>query len=387
MKFRRVSAYSIIFVIVVNLGGAGISNGFAKIRFKLAQKSSFERTGLEDSVDPPFKINGISVDGQGNLYFSFRNIIACLQPDSETVRIVSKLEVGQFENTTIRVTTEWIDDIALDVKGDIFYIGRLNRIRRLNLQDNSIADIAGSGRFESSPDGTSVLLAAFRRARSVAVGGDGNPIIYISDDLDHRVRIVDFRTATISTIAGNGIAGYSGDGELATNASLRFPYGVAVNTRGDLFIADYENHRIRKVDGKTRIISTVAGNGQEDAESDGLPAINTSVKLPTHVAADINGNLYIAETSRDCIRKVEAGTGIITTIAGNKQKGFSGDGGKAFKAQLNNPSQIAVDKSGNLFLVDYMNDRIRKIDGRTGLINTVVDQYIIAQSLAQYRRF
>ena len=172
----------------------------------------------------------------------------------------------------------------------------------------------------------------------------------------------------IKTVAGIGYFGFSGDGGPATQAHLQYPYGVAVDNAGNIFIADSNNHRIRKVD-TNGIITTVAGIGIIGFSGDGGPAIDASFYLPTGVAVDSVGNIFIADTHNSRIRKVDT-SGIITTVAGNGNSGFSGDGGPAKDASLNKPWGVAVDSAGNIFIADYFNNRIRKVD-TSGIITTV----------------
>jgi hypothetical protein len=179
----------------------------------------------------------------------------------------------------------------------------------------------------------------------------------------------------ITTVAGNGTYGYSGDGGAATNAELNGPSGVAVDASGNLFIADLYNERIRKV-GTNGIITTVAGNGTQGYSGDGGAAINAELSLPSGVAVDATGNLFIADWGNNVIREV--GTdGIINTVAGNGYRnfftgdgGYAGDGGAATNAELWNPSGVTVDSTGNLFIADSQNNRIREvIQGPTLVLN------------------
>src|SRR5438552_2477226 len=153
---------------------------------------------------------------------------------------------------------------------------------------------------------------------------------------------------TINTVAGGG----AGDGGDATSASLNSPAGVALDAGGNLYIADRGNERIRKVAAATGIITTVAGNGVFGFAGDGGAATNASLSVPVGVAVDASGNLYIADHSNNRIRKVTAGTGIITTVAGNGNPTFAGDGGAATSASLFSPDGVALDASGNLYIAD-----------------------------------
>src|SRR5437763_14361190 len=170
---------------------------------------------------------------------------------------------------------------------------------------------------------------------------------------------------TINTVAGGG----AGDGGDATIANLSGPASVAVDSSGNLYIADLGNERIRKIAAATGSITTVAGNGVLGFAGDGGAATNASLNSPASVALDASGNLYIAEYANHRIRKVDAASGIITTVAGNGSASFAGDGGAATSASLNIPNGVALDAGGNLYIADYVNDRIRNVAAATGNIN------------------
>lgn len=176
----------------------------------------------------------------------------------------------------------------------------------------------------------------------------------------------------ISTVAGTGIAGFSGDGGPAQDAELSYPSAVALDSAGNLYIADSYNNRIRKISGG--IITTVAGNGSVGFSGDGGPATSATLNEPGGVAVDAAGNLYLADTFNNRIRKVFGG--IITTIAGNGTAAFSGDGGLAISGTLNQPFDVTVDLAGNLYIADYANSRIRKVSG--GIITTFAGTGVLA---------
>jgi uncharacterized protein (TIGR03437 family) len=228
-----------------------------------------------------------------------------------------------------------------------------------------ISTVAGNGIGGFSGDGGSALAAALNGPESVALDGAGN--LYIADAGNHRIRRVD-ASGTIRTIAGNGIQGFSGDGGPATAAQLSQPYRVAVDGAGNLYIADYGNNRIRKVN-TSGIISTVAGNGAVGFSGDGGLATSATLNGPLGVAVDSMGNIYLSDTSNQRVRKVSP-SGIITTVAGKGTLGFSGDGGPASLATLANPEGLAVDSVGHLYISDFNNNAIRQVD-TSGTINTL----------------
>jgi sugar lactone lactonase YvrE len=194
-----------------------------------------------------------------------------------------------------------------------------------------------------------------------------SPLIYISDSQNNRIRKVDTSTGAITTVAGNGTGWFAGDGGPATSAELHNPLGVAVDSFGNLYIADTANNRVRMVN-TSGTITTVAGNGTASFSGDGGPATSAGLWAPYGVAVDSLGNLYIADQSNNRIRKVASGT--ITTVAGNGSVGFGGDGGLAVNAGLYHPAGIAVDGSGNLYIADQSNNRVRRVN-TSGIISTL----------------
>lgn len=213
-------------------------------------------------------------------------------------------------------------------------------------------------------DGGAATSASLNGAAWVATDAHGN--IYISDSANCRIRVV-APTHVIHTFAGTGICGYSGDGGPAKSAKLDLPEGLAVDARGNVFFADLSNNRIRKID-STGKITTIAGNGTFGYTGDGGSAEKASLGSPEAVFVDPSGNLYIADNGNFVIRKVDT-AGIIHTVAGNHTPGFSGDGGPAIAAQIGAPAGVVADVSGNFYFADSNNRRIRKVDP-AGIITT-----------------
>ena len=200
---------------------------------------------------------------------------------------------------------------------------------------------------------------------------DSQGDIFIADENFNVIREVTANTGDMTTIAGNGMDGYSGDNGPATDAELNHPAGLALDGSGDLFIADAGNNVIRELNLKTGIITTVAGNGTDGSIGDNGPATAAELNNPTGVAVDSSGNIFTADQFNNEIREVDATTLDISTIAGDGTYGFGGDDGQATAAELSDPSGVALDGSGDLFIADAGNDVIREVNLSTGVITTV----------------
>ena len=227
-----------------------------------------------------------------------------------------------------------------------------------------IETVAGTGTAGYGGDGGAAVAAQVSSPYGVAADGAGN--LYIADTGSHRIRKVN-SAGVITTVAGDGAQGYGGDGGPAVDAQLYNPTGVALDGAGNLYIADFRNHRIRKVDAAGDI-STVAGDGTRSYGGDGGPAVNAQLNYPYDLALDGAGNLYIADFENHRIRKVNS-AGDISTVAGTGTAGSGGDGGQAAAAQLNYPTDVALDGLGNLYIADRSNNRIRKVNS-AGVIST-----------------
>ena len=257
------------------------------------------------------------------------------------------------------------NEVTLDSAGNLYIADSSNhRIRKVDASGN-ISTIAGTGTAGFGGDGGAATAAQLNFPAAVVVDSAGN--LYFADSNNHRVRRVD-TSGDISTVAGTGTGGFSSDGGPATAAQLNFPAAVVVDSAGNLYIADSNNHRIRKVDASGDI-STVAGTGTGGFSGDGGPASGAMLNGPQGIVLDGAGNLYIVGSASYRIRKVDA-SGTISTIAGTGTAGFSGDGGAATAAQLNWPSRVAMDGAGNLYISDRFNHRIRKVDA-SGDISTI----------------
>ncbi|MBN2106078.1 MAG: thrombospondin type 3 repeat-containing protein [Deltaproteobacteria bacterium] len=245
---------------------------------------------------------------------------------------------------------------AIDSSGNLYIADTNNHCIRKVAANGVITTVAGTGDSGYSGDNGPATAAELYYPAGIVLDGSGG--FYIADRYNHRIRKV-AANGTITTFAGTGSSGYSGDNGPAAAAELDSPYGIALDKNGALYIADTRNERIRKVDA-SGTITTVAGNGSAGYEGDNGPAAAAKLSNPLGVAADDQGALYISDSNNDRIRKVNP-AGIITTLAGTGNSGYSGDNGPALSAQLNEPHGIAVDKSGSVYFADARNEIIRRV--------------------------
>jgi 3-keto-L-gulonate-6-phosphate decarboxylase len=250
--------------------------------------------------------------------------------------------------------------VAVDAYGDLFIADAGNNvIREVISATGIIITVAGNGTAGYSGDGAAATAAQLNCPHGVAVDSSGD--LFIADTGNNVIREVVQATGNIITVAGTGTAGYSGDGAAATSAQLNSPYGVAVSSSGDLFIADTGNNAVREVVQAAGNIITVAGTGTAGYSGDGAAATSAELSGPVSVAVDASGDLFIADAGNNVVREVVQTTGYIVTVAGNGTAGYSGDGGSAISAQLNDPYGVAVDANGDLFIGDSGNNCIRKV--------------------------
>jgi sugar lactone lactonase YvrE len=258
--------------------------------------------------------------------------------------------------------------LALDAAGDLFIADTgNNRIREITAENGYIYTVAGNGTSGYAGDGSAATAAEIADPEGVAVDISGN--IYVGDTGNNLVRVVSATTGVISTLAGNGTAGYSGDKAAANLAELSGPTNLALDFNGDIFIADTKNSVVRKVMLSTGIITTVAGSGSAGYSGDGFSATNAALSSPTGVAVDAAGNIYIADTGNSRIRQVLSASGDISTIAGTGTAAYLGDGGGALSAEFDKPESVALDPEGRLLIADTLNNRIRMVDTTTAALS------------------
>jgi NHL repeat len=258
---------------------------------------------------------------------------------------------------------------GFDSEGTLFFVEMTgNRVRKIG-PDGLVVTVAGSGQVGSGGDDGPAAKAELNGPHSLAVAKNGD--VFVTDTWNNRVRKIDARSGRITNVAGTGRKGFSGDGGPATQAEFGGIYCLALDKAGQTMdLADLDNRRIRRVDLKTGVVSTVAGNGKKGVPADGDDARSAPLVDPRAVAIDGRGNLYILERGGHALRVVDK-SGKIRTVAGTSEQGDSGDGGDARLARMNGPKHLCTDARGNVLIADTENHRIRIYRPDDGTIRTV----------------
>jgi hypothetical protein len=323
---------------------------------------------------------GVGVDGLGNIYIADTrdNRIRLIAHGASTINTyagngnacVSSLSTCGDGGALLSAEFHFPMGLFIDPTNNLYVADSADqRIRFINVTAPSIGTVAGKGTQGFSGDGSSATSAQLNLPSSVFLDSSGN--LLISDTGNQRVRMV--TAGNISTLAGGGMGG---DGGLATSATLANPYNVGEDAAGNLYIADTANNRIRMVNATSKVISTVAGNGNAGYTGDGALATNATLNAPAAVAVDSSGDIFIADTGNMVIRKVIAGTSFISTVAGNGSAclpppATCGDGGLATSANLSTPLGIALDAAGDLLISDYTAQYVRFVKASSQIITAV----------------
>jgi sugar lactone lactonase YvrE len=318
-------------------------------------------------------------DDSGNVYIA----------DANNNRLRKVTSTGKIYTVAGNGTGAFAGDSGLATAAELYYVtgavkdsaGNVyvsdfynNRIRKIK-SNGKIYTIAGTGVGSYNGDGIKATTADINHPVGICLDKKGN--IYFADEFNARIRKID-TAGIITTVAGNGSPGYTGDNIVATSAELNSADGIAVDDSGSLYIADQSNQRVRKVNYKTGIITTIAGKDTAGYSGDGSAATLAKLSGPQGVAVDKMGNVYIADYWNNRVRMINYATGIITTIAGTGTAGFFGDGGLATSAELSQPIGISIDASGNLFVADQGNARIRNLTPNpTGFSNMTNTDLVI----------
>ena len=318
------------------------------------------------ATDAPIgRPTAVALDSKGNLYIANEQIprVRMVTPEGiiTTVAGTDSTEVQDGDRPATETNLSNAYGIATDLDDNLYVLSRgHSKIFKIGA-DGIAQHIAGTGESGFSGDGGPALKAQFNFPNHLVADATGN--LFIADTANHRVRKISTQ-GVITTVAGTGKSGFSGDGGPATEAELGAPAAIAIDADGNLYIAEFFNHRIRKIttDGT---ITTIAGTGTPGYNGDGQPAIESQIGEPTGVAVDRSGYVYISDQVNMRVRVVTP-SGIMHTVAGTGNRGYTGDGGPAEKAQASNPDIIAFGPNGNLFIPDHLNAVVRKLT-RAGL--------------------
>jgi uncharacterized protein (TIGR03437 family) len=311
-------------------------------------------------LNSPFSVT-VAPDGTMYIQDVGNNRIRAVSPSGIITTVAGNGQAGYSGDggPALQATFRFFSMMALDSAGALYIADEFNnRVRKIGT-DGIVNTIAGGG---TGGDGGAAVTARLTNPHGVAFDSAGN--LFISEEFGCAVRRVD-KTGTISTVAGNGVCGFNGETGSAIATNLSLPSGIAFDAAGNLYIADGNNHRVRRLAAGS--ISTFAGS--DVPTGDGGPATSAIVSGPSSVAVDAAGNVYVNDVGENLIRKITPG-GIISTFAGNGRTGYSGDGGPATSATLWNPGGMAFDSAGNFYFAGGPNNRIRRVDNR-GVITTV----------------
>lgn len=357
------------------LDGAGnlyiVDSGNIRIRKVLAGAGTIGSVLTEQSFAAPYiQLSGLAADAAGDLYIpeTANAFVWQLTPAGVLTRVAGTPGSGAYTGDgqlALQTALNAPVEATLDAAGDL-YISEARRVRSVTAATGIIDTVAGTGAFGFGGDGGTALTAVLNAPTGLALG---NGSLYIADRNNQRVRAV--AGGTISTVAGNGTPTYAGDGLPAVSASLDGPNGLAFDAAGNLYIADTQNSRVRMV-GPGGVITTFAGNGTVSGfGGEGDPATLTPLNAPQGVVADSAGNIYVADTDHNRVIRVDS-AGDMHTVAGTGTAGDAGDAGGAtgLLAELNGPAGLAVDAAGNLYIADSGNHRIRML-GPSGIVSTI----------------
>jgi len=341
---------------------------YSKWRYKWRSPSDLGsgKNRLEVVIDSPM---GIAEDSLGNIYVSDREqrVVWKIDPSGKAVIIAGTgISTGAKGLTRTRMPAQAVDlaspeGLAIDHQGNLLLADSYNHSIMKIDSEGYLTQLAGNGKRGFNGDNLPATEASLNFPYDVRVDSKGN--IYIADTWNHRIRKVD-GSGVITTVAGNGVAGFSGDGGPANKAQLNMPYGLFLDKADNLLITDSDNNVIRKV-GQDGIINSIAGTGERGYDGDGGSALRAKFDSPQSLAIDEIGRIYINDEHNNAIRVLDVG-GTIRTLVGTRGPGFSGDGGPATAAQIADPENIWVRKDGSILISARDNGRVRSIssDGR-----------------------
>lgn len=329
---------------------------------------------------------GVAVDNQGTVYIADSSNHRVRTVKNGTIKTLTGNGTAAFAGDGYSAGSAKVNypaNVSVDASRNVFIADQGNRrVRKITASTGRITSVAGNGTLGYSGDGGAGTAAQLNQPTAVAWTNDGR--LLVADAHDNEVRAL-LPSGVVVAVAGRpGVSGFSGDGGAATQATLGFVSGVASDAAGNVYIADW-NHRVRKVAATTGVITTIAGNGTAGAAGDGGNASGAQLNRPSGLAFDRAGNLLISDTGNQRVRRIDAvngdvsATSPISTVAGNGLTAFAGDGGPAVLAALSSPVTVAVDAADNLYIADSGNQRVRRVDA-SGVITTVAGSGVIGYS-------
>jgi hypothetical protein len=325
---------------------------------------------------------GVAVGADGTIYIAdtFNQEIDSVNPITGVATVIAgNGTYGYVDGPALSAEFQDPRGLAFDAPLNMLFIADRdnNVIRELNLTTGTVSTVAGTGTYGDGGTGIPATSADLASPTAVAVGNSGQDL-YIADTFNNMVREVNLTTGIITTVAGTGVAGFSGDNGQAAAAELYDPSGLAVSSSGTLYISDSDNEVVRQVNATTQVITTIAGTPQTVGYSgDNGPATSATFSTPYGLALNSAGTvLYIADRDNNAIRELNLTTGIITTVAGNGTFGSSGDGGPATVATLSSPRSVALDAAGNLIIADTLGNQIRMLAGGSATASVNVAPFV-----------
>jgi len=328
------------------------------------------RTAVETAINGP---SSLALDHRGHLFVIEYEADRVLQVDVGSGLlsvVVGGTEIADCAHVdkipAANACLQYPESLTVD-SSDNLYIGELaGYVRKVDFRTGLIMTVAGNGKNDEIADGINALSANLGEVEGIAFDSRDN--LFIADKDHERILKLDATTGLVTRFAGSGSRGFRGDGGPALEAAFSFGSTMSFNQNDDLVIADFQNCRIRQIEHATGIVTTVAltGTAAECDTKNLRPG-----PFPSDPVTDSAGNVYFIEGAMDVVRRIDAKTHQVTTIAGTGARGFSGDGGPANRALLNNPSGLAIDSEGNLYVAEFENNRIRRVDAATGVITTI----------------
>jgi len=332
-------------------------------------------SAIKSSINGP---TALALDNNGQLYVieGEEDRIDRIDLTDGTISVVAgyrrKPEQDCIHRDGIHATKaclQYPTSLAVDAPGNLFIGEMSGYVRKVDVGSGLISTVNANGHSGETVEGSFALSANFWSIDGLAIDSENN--LFISDVRQGGIFKVDAKTGVVTRFAGNGKQGFRGDGESALNASFHNAVTIALDNGGNLLIADSGNCRIRRVEHSTGIVRTIAVTGEVSQDGSCKGGNLELWPDPSDPAADSTGSVYFVEGAMDIVRRVDAQTLSLSTVVGTGAKGFHGDGGPASQARLNNPSGLAVDRDGNLYISEFVNNRIRRVDAKSKVITTV----------------